>query len=119
MSWPSTVTVPSLKFAMPQMIEISVVLPAPFGPSSAKISPRLMSRSTPFSALNEEPYVFDRFLTEMIGGIGDLDADRRPVRVDRSPWKILQSAKSTAWTHMRRRERPQRGRAGIDQKRPG
>ena len=29
---------------MPQTMLISVVLPAPFGPSSAKISPRRMSR---------------------------------------------------------------------------
>ena len=35
---------------MPQMMLISVVLPAPFGPSSAKISPRRMLRSTPLSA---------------------------------------------------------------------
>jgi len=36
---------------MPQMMLISVVLPAPFGPSSAKISPRRMSRLILFSAL--------------------------------------------------------------------
>jgi hypothetical protein len=40
MSWPSTVTVPEERLTMPQTIEISVVLPAPLGPSSAKISPR-------------------------------------------------------------------------------
>ena len=40
---------------MPQMMLISVVLPAPFGPSSAKISPRLISRLMPFSALKPEP----------------------------------------------------------------
>jgi hypothetical protein len=44
MSWPSTVTVPPLALTMPQMMLISVVLPAPFGPSSAKISPRRISR---------------------------------------------------------------------------
>ena len=41
MSWPPTVTLPALGLAMPQMMLISVVLPAPLGPSSAKISPRL------------------------------------------------------------------------------
>ena len=41
MSWPSTATLPALGLTMPQMMLISVVLPAPFGPSSAKISPRL------------------------------------------------------------------------------
>ena len=49
-SWPSTVTVPALGVTMPQTIEIIVVLPAPFGPSRAKISPLLMSRSSGFSA---------------------------------------------------------------------
>ena len=34
--------VPALGVTMPQMMLISVVLPAPFGPSSAKISPRWM-----------------------------------------------------------------------------
>ena len=33
MSWPSTVTRPPLGVTMPQTMEISVVLPAPFGPS--------------------------------------------------------------------------------------
>jgi hypothetical protein len=40
---------------MPQMTPISVVLPAPFGPSSAKISPRLISRLTSRSAWKLEP----------------------------------------------------------------
>jgi hypothetical protein len=35
---------------MPQMTLISVVLPAPFGPSSAKISPWRMSRLMSFKA---------------------------------------------------------------------
>ncbi len=39
------------ELTMPQMMLISVVLPAPFGPSSAKISPRLMSRLMSFSAV--------------------------------------------------------------------
>jgi hypothetical protein len=37
---------------MPQMMLISVVLPAPLGPSSAKISPRRMSSDSGFSACN-------------------------------------------------------------------
>ena len=55
MSWPPTDTLPSLGLAMPQMMLISVVLPAPFGPSSAKISPLLISRLMSFSALKPEP----------------------------------------------------------------
>jgi len=51
MSWPSAITRPALAFTMPQMMLISVVLPAPLGPSSAKISPRRMSRFTCFSAV--------------------------------------------------------------------
>ena len=39
---------------MPQVMLISVVLPAPFGPSRAKISPRRISRSTLLRALNPE-----------------------------------------------------------------
>src|SRR5215831_15032043 len=66
MSWPSTVTRPSLGFTIPQTMLMSVVLPAPFGPSSAKISPRRISRLTFFSALKPEAYVLDRFATEMM-----------------------------------------------------
>jgi ABC-type multidrug transport system ATPase subunit len=47
---PSAVTVPVLGLTMPQMMLISVVLPAPLGPSRAKISPLRMSRSTLFKA---------------------------------------------------------------------
>jgi hypothetical protein len=36
---------------MPQMMLISVVLPAPFGPSSAKISPLLIVSSTLWRAV--------------------------------------------------------------------
>ena len=54
MSWPPTVTLPSVALTIPQMMLMSVVLPAPFGPSSAKISPRRISRSTFFSALKPE-----------------------------------------------------------------
>ena len=51
MSWPSTVTVPLLALTMPHTMLISVVLPAPLGPSSAKISPRRICRSTRSSAV--------------------------------------------------------------------
>jgi hypothetical protein len=54
MSWPSTVTVPLLALTMPQTMLISVVLPAPLGPSSAKISPRRMSSRIPLSAAKPE-----------------------------------------------------------------
>ncbi len=54
MSWPSTVTLPLDGLTMPQMMLISVVLPAPLGPSSAKISPRRMSRLMLFSAWNPD-----------------------------------------------------------------
>ena len=46
----AAVTVPPLALTMPQMMLIRVVLPAPLGPSSANSSPRLISRSMPFSA---------------------------------------------------------------------
>ena len=49
-SWPSAMTVPSPGVTMPQMMLMSVVLPAPLGPSSAKISPGRISRLTSLSA---------------------------------------------------------------------
>src|SRR3954463_16294154 len=70
MSWPSTVTVPCEALTMPQMMLISVVLPAPFGPSNAKISPRRISRLTFLTAERPDAYVLDRLATEMIGVIG-------------------------------------------------
>ena len=42
--------VPPVGRARPQTIEIQVVLPAPLGPSSAKISPGSIGRLTPRSA---------------------------------------------------------------------
>ena len=50
MSCPPTVTRPLVAVTMPQMMLISVVLPAPLGPSRPKISPRRISRSMFFSA---------------------------------------------------------------------
>ena len=61
---------PALQLTMPQMMLISVVLPAPFGPSSAKISPRRISRLTFLTAERPDAYVLDRLATEMIGVIG-------------------------------------------------
>ncbi|MNR47199.1 hypothetical protein D3C85_1662690 [compost metagenome] len=60
MSWPSANTLPWLGFTMPQMMLISVVLPAPFGPSRPKISPRWISRLTFLSAWNPEAYCLDK-----------------------------------------------------------
>ena len=63
---------PCLRVAltMPQMMLISVVLPAPFGPSSAKISPRRISRLMFFSALKAATRRSSRdSQTEMIGDI--------------------------------------------------
>src|SRR5262245_63760185 len=48
---------------------ISVVLPAPLGPSKAKISPRRMSRLMFFSAWNPDAYTLERFEIEMTGCI--------------------------------------------------
>jgi hypothetical protein len=45
-SAPSTRTSPALRLRSPAMISTTVVLPAPFGPSSAKISPRAISSAT-------------------------------------------------------------------------
>jgi hypothetical protein len=50
------VDAPALRIGVtiPQITLISVVLPAPLGPSSAKISPRRISRSTSSSARKPE-----------------------------------------------------------------
>src|SRR3954463_8897720 len=95
MSWPSTVTVPCEALTMPQMMLISVVLPAPFGPSSAKISPRRISRLTFLTAARPDAYVLDRLATEMIGGIGF--AGVREDEAYRIGWSSLPGAASTAW----------------------
>jgi hypothetical protein len=63
-SKPPTFAVPELALTRPQMIEISVVLPAPLGPSKARISPSSMSRLTFFSAWKPPSYCLDRFCTE-------------------------------------------------------
>jgi len=52
-SWPITRTLPELGRFRPATIEISEVLPAPFGPSSPKNSPCPISSDTPRSASNE------------------------------------------------------------------
>src|SRR4051812_801801 len=67
MSWPSTSTFPAVAFTIPQMMLMSVVLPAPFGPRSAKISPRRIARSTFVSARNPDAYSLLRFLTVRMG----------------------------------------------------
>src|ERR1700716_3598307 len=53
---------------MPQMMLIRVVLPAPFGPRSARISPRRMVRSMRLSACRPLAYVL---LTPATVTIGD------------------------------------------------
>ena len=45
-SWPSTATLPAVARARPARMLISVVLPAPFGPSRPKNSPSSMSKLT-------------------------------------------------------------------------
>ena len=46
---PSSVIVPASGLRMSVIMRISVVLPAPFGPSSAKISPGATSNDTSFT----------------------------------------------------------------------
>src|ERR1700731_4571729 len=72
MSKPSALTLPPLGLTIPQMMLMRVVLPAPFGPSRAKISPRRISRLTFFSASKPEAYFFDRLCTEMMGDMASM-----------------------------------------------
>src|SRR3989344_85161 len=62
-SYPNTDAVPLVLLTSPVMIPMIVVLPAPFGPSSAKKSPSGTSSDTPFSATVPLAYVFVRSLT--------------------------------------------------------
>src|SRR5918994_2056948 len=48
---PATVTDPRSGFSNPQIIEIAVVLPAPFGPRRPKVSPGEMPKLTPSTAV--------------------------------------------------------------------
>ena len=48
---PATLTSPPLRSSRPQTMEMVVVLPAPFGPSSPYVSPRSMWKLTPFTAV--------------------------------------------------------------------
>src|SRR5688572_26540038 len=57
MSWPNTETVPADFSTSDTTMPIVVVLPAPFGPSSAKKSPGATSRSMPRSAVTPFEYV--------------------------------------------------------------
>ena len=55
MSRPKTNTFPEVLVTSEEMMPIAVVLPAPFGPSSAKKSPDSTSRSMPFNACTPLP----------------------------------------------------------------
>ncbi len=52
---PSTLRLPSLGSATQLIMRIMVDLPAPFGPSTPKHSPRLREKSTPATAVNGSP----------------------------------------------------------------
>ena len=54
-TWPSHSTAPSAGSTRPARIFESVVLPEPFSPTSATISPRRISSDTPSSATRSEP----------------------------------------------------------------
>ena len=49
---------------MPQIVDINVVFPAPFGPNKAKISPLFISKLTLSKALNPEAYVLLKFFID-------------------------------------------------------
>src|ERR1700677_532098 len=72
---------PVVAVTMPQMMLISVVLPAPLGPRSAKISPLRISRLTGCSACTPDAYDFVTFSIEMMGGIFILFSQKRSLAV--------------------------------------
>src|SRR5258706_3072313 len=69
MSCPPAVTDPVVGVTMPQTTLMRLVLPAPVGPSSAKISSFTISRSTFFSAWRPEAYVLVRLEIARIGAM--------------------------------------------------
>jgi hypothetical protein len=54
---PSTATLPASGGNTPQIIEIVVVFPAPFGPNNPKHCPRGTAKDTSFTAVRS-PYFF-------------------------------------------------------------
>src|ERR1700737_5018000 len=77
MSCPKTLACPLLLLTSDVTMPISVVLPAPLGPRSAKKSPCSTSRSTPFRAWTPFLYVLVRSRTEraLILGVDIISTD--------------------------------------------
>src|SRR3990172_1312708 len=66
---PSTTTSPPSRARRPQIIEIEVVLPAPFGPRRPYVSPRAISKPTPSTA-SRSPKRFTRPRQDRVGAPG-------------------------------------------------
>src|SRR3989344_6238295 len=66
-SCPNTLTEPAVLFTRPVTIPIIVVLPAPFGPRSAKKSPIGTLNEIPFSASVPDEYVLARLFISRAG----------------------------------------------------
>src|SRR3954447_22019720 len=86
MSWPAKRTSPAVTGSRPETARSSVVLPAPFGPSSTTISPAPTERSTPCSTWIL-PYPASRPATARSGSAAEIgthhlamgtDLGRRP-----------------------------------------
>src|SRR5438094_533857 len=68
MSKPTTVPEPPLGSKMPHSMRMVVDLPAPLGPSTPKISPRLTCRDTSFTAVSEPKRRDSERVSMMISG---------------------------------------------------
>jgi hypothetical protein len=79
---------------IPQTMLIRVVLPAPLGPSRAKISPRAMSRLTPFSASCPPASAWKPAETTGVGG-----AQRSPLVIYVTPRKLGPASRMGASLH--------------------
>ena len=101
-SWPRMAIEPSVRLVMPQVIEISVVLPAPFGPSSARISPASISRLTSLQGLEARVVDLGTSLMRRRDGIGPPGAAFLPRR--RKPSGSPGSRGPTAGRKGRRRQ---------------
>jgi hypothetical protein len=67
-SWPATRALPPSAATRVERMLTTVVLPAPFGPSRAKIEPAGTSRSMP-SSTTFEPYALRRLRTAIADGM--------------------------------------------------
>ena len=94
-SCPMTLAVPASAGIRVDRICTVVVLPAPFGPSSAKTSPSPMDRSTP-SRTTFSPYALRRPVAETAVRVACLVGAFMPPMLEPCPWVKVKPVAATA-----------------------